>query len=642
MGWPKLYIFTIIILLTCLSYCKTEDAGQKEGEYLNWQADVNYVGSEACGTCHQEIFKSFARTGMGESFHFATKEKSAGTYPDHLLIRDSINDLNYQPVWRNDSMFVKEFRLSKTNQLDTLHQREMHIKYIIGSGQHTNSHIIDDNGYLSQAPITFYTQKGFWDLAPGFDSPLANRLNRIIGKECMTCHNSYPEFVEESENKFTSVPLGIGCERCHGPGEEHIKRKIAGEVIDTSKYIDYSIVNPGKLSKELQMSVCQRCHAQGVAILKDGKGFEDFQPGKHISEVMDVFLPKFDGHQTSFIMASHADRTAMSQCYKMSDMTCISCHNPHVSVKETPMAKFNSACKNCHSSLEEKQTLCTLPINERQEKNDNCSGCHMPETGSIDIPHVTIHDHFIRKPIPENEKNQIEKFIGLANITNPESKDNLLRGKSYLRYFEAFQSENRMLDSAEHYLKLAPKSNDQSESLLHLYYLRSDFTRLLAIGKKMKKEDLKDDWSLYRIGEAHYSFGNAREAEKYFQSAVERKPFNLDFLNKLGSAKMKRNQIKEAGEIFASIIEENDQHIAALNNYGFVSFNMKDFDKAEELYNRALAISPDYVPGLLNKIGMAFYRQDTKTAKQLLDRVLEIDPENEKAKYIRAEGILEQ
>ncbi len=29
---------------------------------------------------------------------------------------------------------------------------------------------------------------------------------------------------------------------------------------------------------------------------------------------------------------------------------------------------------------------------------DNCVNCHMPLKGAKDIPHVSIHDHYIRKP----------------------------------------------------------------------------------------------------------------------------------------------------------------------------------------------------------------------------------------------------
>ncbi len=63
-----------------------------------------------------------------------------------------------------------------------------------------------------------------------------------------------------SENKYTHIPNGIDCERCHGPGELHIKEKFEGKIIDIANEIDFSIVNPAKLPIDLQFDVCQRCH----------------------------------------------------------------------------------------------------------------------------------------------------------------------------------------------------------------------------------------------------------------------------------------------------------------------------------------------------------------------------------------------
>ena len=633
MSQKKWHIFLAILSCTLLIYCNTnQPIAETTSQYLNHHPSTKYVGMETCASCHQEIYETFIKTGMGESWYHATPQKSKATFDAHAMVYDSLNNFYYQPYWRNDSMIIKEFRIING---DTTHLKEEHVKYIVGSGQHTNSHLYENNGYLSQAPITFYTQKGIWELAPGFDSKLANRLNRIVGKECITCHNSLPNFVEGSENKYLNVPLGITCERCHGPGEIHVKKKLAGESVDTSKYIDYSIVNPGKLSKELQMSVCQRCHAQGVAILKEDKDFEDFLPGQHLSEVMEVFLPKYDGYQTKFIMASHADRTAMSSCYKKSDMTCISCHNPHVSVKFTPKETFNTACINCHKSPDQNQLLCSLEEMKRMEKGNDCSGCHMPVSTSIDIPNVTIHDHYIRKPIPEDAKKEIEQFIGLANITNPTSTNPLILGKAYLKYFEGFQSEARMLDSAAFYLKKVPNFFDKAEPLIHLHYLQNDLDKVIETSKKININKIKEAWNLYRVGEAFYQKNDMAQAETYFKKALQIKPLNLDFKNKLASVYMQKNDIETAGSLFAQIIEEDDTHIAALNNLGFVSLNLGNLSKAEKLYNKALSINPDYLPALLNKVGLTLLNKDNFKAKKLLRRILQLDPKNEKALFLQ-------
>ena len=42
---------------------------------------------------------------------------------------------------------------------DTSHKFLQKIDYVIGSGNHTNSHIFSINGYLHQLPYTFYTQE---------------------------------------------------------------------------------------------------------------------------------------------------------------------------------------------------------------------------------------------------------------------------------------------------------------------------------------------------------------------------------------------------------------------------------------------------------------------------------------------------
>ena len=67
------------------------------------------------------------------------------------------------------------------------------------------------------------------DLPPGYENG-NNHDFQEIGLECMSCHNAYSNHVAESRNKYHDISLGIDCERCHGPGELHVKRKLAGEI----------------------------------------------------------------------------------------------------------------------------------------------------------------------------------------------------------------------------------------------------------------------------------------------------------------------------------------------------------------------------------------------------------------------------
>ena len=129
--------------------------------YLNHSDTVKYVGINTCKQCHIDIYESFIQTGMGKSFDLASKQKSSAKINKHTVIYDSFSDFYYHPFWDKDSLKIMEFRL---NKMDTVYKRIEKVDFIIGSGQHTNSHMYNTNGYVRQMPLTFYTQKvsGIW------------------------------------------------------------------------------------------------------------------------------------------------------------------------------------------------------------------------------------------------------------------------------------------------------------------------------------------------------------------------------------------------------------------------------------------------------------------------------------------------
>ena len=270
------YRFILIFVIVSLFFsCKRGEVTEYT-YYENHHDTVRYVGKEQCRMCHAEIYDSYMQTGMGQSFHFAVRSHSDLNYTSMPLVYDSIKNLSYKPFWINDSLYLLEFRLKGQ---DTVHKLIKKITYKIGSGHHTNSHLFNVNGYVHQVPYTYYTQDQIADLPPGFENGFNSRFTRQIGLECMSCHNAHSDHDYSSLNKYSSVPDGIDCERCHGPGELHVQQKLAGVIVDTSKYIDYSIVNPSNLSKDLQFDVCQRCHLQGTSVLKGSYSYEDFVQG---------------------------------------------------------------------------------------------------------------------------------------------------------------------------------------------------------------------------------------------------------------------------------------------------------------------------------------------------------------------------
>lgn len=640
-----LVVLLLAVVAVLLSRCGSSnpeeepDASSETEEewFLNLHDSVRYVGMNTCRKCHEDIYQSFSQTGMGQSFGVATPTKSAGDFSSHQPVYDSHRDFYYYPYWEGEELLLMEYRLEDG---DTVHKRVEKIDYIIGSGQHTNSHIYSENGYLHQAPLTFYVQDRKWDLPPGYEDGANSRFSRIIGAECMTCHNGLPEFDYRSENKFISVPTGIDCERCHGPGSLHVQEKLAGKVVDTRHDTDWTIVNPRKLPLTLQIDVCQRCHLQGNAVLKEGKNWHDFQPGMELTDVMDVFVPQYANEEEHFIMASHAERMKMSPCFtesqdhpQLTGMTCITCHNPHRSVTVTAEEHFTTACMDCHA--QEPLHGCTMPKAKRLEANNNdCISCHMPRSGTVDIPHVNITDHYIR--IPEEEKPaalpQEPKIVGLRNSLRPNA-DAATMAKGYLYYYEKFKRLPFLLDSAASYLNQV-KPQAPAALWVQYYFLQNDWAGVVKAAQD--QQEGFDARTFYRIGQAFDHTNQPASAISFYAKAVEKEPFNLDYHNKLGAALLLVGDTAQARVEFAFILSQNENMVPAVNNIGFLNLLSGNAEQAQQQFERALQLDPDYWHAQVNLLKLYIVEQRLAKARALGAKLQAEQPQNQEVQQLLA------
>ncbi len=594
--------FLLIFLLPFLQFCKKETP-----EYKALQA--KYVGKEVCMSCHADVWKTFQHTGMGRSFGKATRKKSSAIFGEHIVIYDSVGKFHYKPFWEKDTLKVLEFRLKDK---DTIHKLIFPVHYIIGSGQHTNSHLYQVNGYLFQVPATFYTQKKIWDLPPGFENN-NTRFFRKIGIECMSCHNAMPEFDFTSENKFLKIPEGIDCERCHGPGSEHVKEKQSGKLADTTKFVDYSIVNPGDLSREKQMSICMRCHLQGVTVLAEGKKFTDFVPSEHLNDYLWTFVPDYKDART-FWMASHVERLMQSACYRNSEMSCITCHNPHVSVKETK--NFNAKCSSCHSV---------------RHYDENCVNCHMPKSESIDIPHVAITDHKIGIHKEKTRKDVASSYVlpselRYVGLRKP-AKNEIL--KAYLKYFDAFKAPSQTLENARKYLDAETPLKEK----IYFYYLREDYDKIIAEIRRNKEVKNLDAWTFYRIGEAYFQKQRYEKAEEFLRKAVAEQTYNLDFRRKLAMFLLTRKQLREAREELEYILSENPYDYEACFLLGVLEELQGNEDKAKKCYKKTLHLHPDHTEAVINLAKLLIRQERKSEARKVLENFLYFN-ENKEARLL--------
>ena len=269
------------------------------------------------------------------------------------------------------------------------------VQFAVGSATHGRAYLINHDGYLFQSPITWYPQDQRWDLSPSY---ARNNLHfgRLITLGCLFCHCNQAEPVAHTVNRYRQPIFqgyAIGCERCHGPGELHVKRRADGEVVDG---LDDSIVNPARLDHSLREAVCQQCHLQGEQrVVARGRLEFDFRPGLPL-DLFQMDFVKGGGSRDDLKFVSSVEQMVASRCYRASEdpvkLGCISCHDPHrLPAPEEKVAYFRKRCLNCHT-----EKACNLPPVQRLEKSkeDSCIACHMPRTGS-EISHTSITDHRI-------------------------------------------------------------------------------------------------------------------------------------------------------------------------------------------------------------------------------------------------------
>jgi hypothetical protein len=358
-----------------------------DGPLTNVRPGVAYVGDAACMPCHAPIAESYRRHPMGRSLvpiaEVADRERYDAAHRNPFSFLDSRFEIDRQGA----EVRHRRSRLDPAGWPVLQHDSAVH--YAIGSGGRGRSYLTDRGGYLFQTPISWFGQKQVWDGSPGFSAALLS--GRPVGGECLFCHTNRAHFREGSINRFDPPVFSghaIGCERCHGPGDLHVR---------SSKALN--IVNPARLSPGLREAVCEQCHLEGaVRILRRDRGLYDFRPGLPLEDFWTIFVCDA-GPGGGRAAVTHVEQMHESRCFQESGgkLGCISCHDPHVHAEPpAAVAWYRRRCLECH----ERQP-CSLPPAERlrRQPDDSCIACHMPRYGSADVVHVASTDHrVVRRP----------------------------------------------------------------------------------------------------------------------------------------------------------------------------------------------------------------------------------------------------
>ena len=358
----------------------------------------DYVGSQACSGCHAAIAESFAQHPMGQAMDTMPGERPVEDQSD---VRTFVDREREYVVEERDGIVLHHERVFDTDGT-LIYDQAMPVRFAVGSGTRGRSYLLDQAGLLTQSPIGWYGGTGRYGLSPGYEHDRGLRFERSIGDGCLHCHAGLVEHAADGSGRYSSrvfAEAAIGCERCHGPGGEHVATMAA--LAPGATATDLRIVNPVDLEPRRREAVCNQCHLGGEAtITRFGRGFYDFRPGDFLDDTLLVFV-----HDERAVAASGAkpvsqvEQMRQSRCWQGTGGTlgCISCHDPHAKpAPEEIDAFYRTKCQACHE-----EQPCSLPAVERDAlpAAGSCIRCHMPSQDLVDVAHTAMSDHRVpRRP----------------------------------------------------------------------------------------------------------------------------------------------------------------------------------------------------------------------------------------------------
>jgi len=244
--------------------------------------------------------------------------------------------------------------------------RRERIDLVIGSGRKGQTYLFWAGNRLYELPVSYWTELDHWVSSPGYRDDVAE-FSRPVPGRCLECHAGYFDIqsaapAANAYNKSNFV-LGISCERCHGPGQEHARKHHE----QPQKLLQEAIANPAKLVRKRQIDICAVCHG-GIGAMPLTPAFS-YLPGAQLEDYIVLDRPGPDA-----AIDVHGNQVALlerSRCFQSSQMTCSTCHDVHTAQREA--AGFAQHCLVCH-----KPESCGMHAKLEAKTKDDCIDCHMP------------------------------------------------------------------------------------------------------------------------------------------------------------------------------------------------------------------------------------------------------------------------
>lgn len=322
-----------------------------------------YVGDGACRSCHQEEARTYAETAHHLTSRLPGKNSILGKFATGSNVLHTSNQyLSFVMSTTKDTYF--ESAVEQLSPSKTMSHTEP-IDLVIGSGRKGQTYLFWKGDSLFELPVSYWTELDSWINSPGYPDG-SPRFDKPVVPRCLECHGSFFQWAPPPANRFnkTSVVLGITCEKCHGPGREHVLRYSSKS--PPRKGSATAILNPASFPRDRQVDACSLCHAGAAEAIASPLSFV---PGHAIDEYL--YIPLSDKDAPVDVHGNQVQLLEKSRCFRSSQMTCTTCHNVHQPQRDA--AAFSGHCLTCH-----KVEACGKYPEMGKAIASDCVDCHMP------------------------------------------------------------------------------------------------------------------------------------------------------------------------------------------------------------------------------------------------------------------------
>lgn len=326
-----------------------------ERRALNQVEAREYVGDAACAPCHPDAARAQSKTRHAHTLRAVDPKRDGPLFASGNVVRDPVRKLAYHTTVEGGRCTLE---VSGGKQ-----PQQEHADWVLGTGKNAYTYLAaNEPDRFTELRLTHY-RTGKWDFTPQefpkdpVSGPTGQEQSGVKLNGCLLCHVTTLQRDEHGVRLDTSI-LGVGCERCHGPGRRHIQKVQRREPDPAMKV--YRQANAATITE-----ICSQCH-------RDSNNASLQDPHARIN------LPRFQGLALE-----------QSPCYKKSrTLSCITCHKPHENA-QTSLAYYDKICMSCHAP---KQDVKLCPVNTRS----GCTECHMPKQRVSDIPVAEYRNHWIK------------------------------------------------------------------------------------------------------------------------------------------------------------------------------------------------------------------------------------------------------